>query len=121
MLNKRQIGAEYETLACEYLTARGYEILEKNYRNKYGEIDIIAKQKNALIFTEVKFRRTKAAGDALEAVNFAKQKRISKTAFFYYAKNGYEENTPCRFDVIAVYGDNTIRHIENAFEYIPIL
>ncbi|MSS63991.1 YraN family protein [Velocimicrobium porci] len=116
-LNKRKIGTKYEEIAVCYLISKGYKIIERNYRNLYGEIDILAKKDSTLLFFEVKFRSDGSYGDPLEAVNHWKQKRISKAALYYYAKNGYAKNLPCRFDVIAIYGDGTINHIENAFEF----
>ncbi len=116
-MNKRQVGSEYENMAAEYLVQQGYEILEMNYRCRIGEIDIIAKQGMYLVFVEVKFRTDNTCGDPLEAVDWRKQRQICRVALYYYTKHGYRENIPCRFDVIAVYGDETIKQIENAFEY----
>lgn len=116
--NKRSIGTKYETMAAEYLTEHGYKIIERNYRNKYGEIDIIAEDTDGvMVYIEIKYRSSKKCGDPLEAVDYRKQKKISRTAFYHYAGNGYNEEKPCRFDVIAIYGDDSIKHIENAFDY----
>ncbi len=114
--NQRKTGADYETMAAKYLSGQGYRILEQNYRSRYGEIDIVAKMGSMLIFTEVKYRTDSACGDPLEAVDIRKQRRISRTALYYYACHGYGEYVPCRFDVIAIYGDGRILHIVNAFE-----
>jgi putative endonuclease len=119
MVNKRKLGAIYEDVAVKYLKEHNYRILERNYRNSYGEIDIIASKNSVIIFTEIKFRTTNINGDPLEAVDFRKQRRISRVAMYYYVTHDYSEDVPCRFDVIAIYGDGTIRHIENAFEYSP--
>lgn len=117
-MNKRKIGSDYEQMAADYLAKRGYTILEQNHRNKCGEIDIIASSaENDLIFCEVKYRATYSCGDPLEAVDYRKQCRISRTALCYYARHHYPLDTSCRFDVIAIDGDGNIRHIENAFEY----
>lgn len=115
-INRRKIGKTYEDMAVLYLEKCGYEILERNYRNSYGEIDIIAKKDEVIVFTEIKFRSDNSHGDPLEAVDSHKQHKITKVALYYYVKKGYSENVPCRFDVIAIYGDGTIRHEENAFE-----
>lgn len=116
MRNKRKIGSYYEEIAIKYLREQGYEILEQNYRNSYGEIDIIAKRDNVIIFAEIKYRTSNLYGDPLEAVDKRKQHRITQVALYYYMKNGYsEEKVPCRFDVIAIYGDGKIRHEINAF------
>lgn len=116
-LNKRKVGAEYEEVAVCYLNSKGYTIIERNYRNLYGEIDILAKKETTLSFVEVKFRSNTRFGDPLEAVDQWKQKRISKAALYYYSQNGYAKNLTCRFDIIAIYGDGTIHHVENAFGF----
>ena len=116
-MNKRLIGAEGETAAVRYLEEHGYQIIKRNYRNRYGEIDIIAELGNVLVFVEVKYRRAGDYGDPLEAVDIRKQRRISKAALYYYSGYGHGWNRPCRFDVVAIYGDGTIRHVENAFEF----
>lgn len=116
--NNRQVGAKYESKAAMFLKTKGYRILEQNFRCHYGEIDLIAMSPdNMLVFVEIKYRTSEAYGDPFEAVNIKKQRRISKTALYYYTYHGYTENVPCRFDVIAFYADESIHHIENAFEY----
>lgn len=115
MINKRKLGAEYEQTAVEYLISNGYKILARNYRTSYGEIDIIAEKDSILIFCETKFRSSSLYGDPLEAVDKRKQKRISRVASYYYITHGYRDDASCRFDVIGIYGDKTICHIENAF------
>ena len=114
MENKRQIGSEYEQKAMQYLMEKGYRILERNYRNRMGEIDIIALQKGVIVFCEVKYRTTSAFGSPLEAVDWRKQDQIRKVARFYLMRHGRSEWTPCRFDVIAFEGEQ-MTHIENAF------
>ena len=113
-MNKRQIGGEYERLAAEYVKSKGIYILEMNFRNRGGEIDIIAKDGEYICFIEVKYRTTNEWGSPLEAVNYRKQQQIRKVALFYLMCHGFHEWTPCRFDVIAFEG-NEITHIENAF------
>ena len=114
-MNKRSIGTEYEELAQKYLRENGYEIVETNFRNRRGEIDIIAKDTEYLCFIEVKYRRDRRCGDPLEAVDYKKQRNIIQTALYYMMKNGLNEWTPCRFDVVSVCGDQ-VRLIKNAFE-----
>ena len=113
--NRRAIGTEYETLACEYLTRHGYQILCRNFRCRQGEIDIIARDRDYLVFIEVKYRRDEHEGDPAEAVDYRKQKKISRVAEYYCWKK-QKLNQPCRFDVICVLGQE-IRHIVNAFDY----
>jgi putative endonuclease len=116
-MNKRKIGAEYEMLAAEYLMAKGFTILEKNYWTPYGEIDILAKEDNILVFCEVKYRKTEKCGSPLEAVDVRKQKKISRAALYYYSRHGFQEGIPCRFDVLSACGNGKIEHLENAFEF----
>lgn len=117
--NKRKIGRKYEDLAVSYLKEHGYKILERNfYAARYGEIDIVAEdEEGTLVICECKFRSTNFFGDPLEAVDGTKQKQICRSTLYYYRKQRFEMEHPCRFDVIAVYGDGTIKHIENAFEF----
>lgn len=112
--NKRQMGTSYEIKAEEYLMQKGYKILERNFRNRQGEIDIIAKGGEYFCFVEVKYRTTNEFGSPLEAVDYRKQNQIRKVALYYLMKNKLSEWTPCRFDVIAFEGEK-LTHIENAF------
>lgn len=114
MENKRTIGSRYEEIAAAFLTGQGVRILERNYRNRTGEIDLIGREGNSRIFVEVKGRRSDRQGDPAEAVTPAKQERIRRTALWYLMKQGLPADTPCRFDVIAILGTE-IRWIRNAF------
>lgn len=113
------IGEWGEKIAGEYLLKNEYEILEKNFRMKSGEIDIIAKKDGCIIFTEVKTRKNNKFGNPSEYVDSRKQMKIKKTALCYI--NSLE--TDMRFDIIEVYYRNVrgefelvnINHIENAF------
>ena len=112
-MNKRVLGSRYEKAAGYYLEQQGYEILQYNYRCRFGEIDLIAKDGEYLVFCEVKYRRSDQSGSALEAVDARKQKRLSLCARQYLTSHGMEEQ-PARFDVIGIQG-NEIIHIEDAF------
>ncbi len=114
--NTRQIGKQYEITAAEYLKEKGYEILEMNFRCRLGEIDIVAKDGDCLVFTEVKFRQSFTSGDPLESVDIKKQRKISSVALFYLLQKGLPQDSPCRFDVIGVTPEE-IQHVEQAFEY----
>lgn len=117
--NNRKLGDYYEQKAVEYLKREGYRILERNFHaGRFGEIDIIAMNKEGiLVIVECKYRKQNEHGDPLEAVDYRKQKQISKTTLFYFGKKGYGMEQPCRFDVIGIYGDGSVRHIENAFDF----
>jgi len=116
--NNRNTGRTYEELAVEFLESKGYFIIEKNFQIRQAEIDIIARDKEYIVFVEVKYRSTAGSGHPLEAVSISKQKKICKAALFYMNLNKISpDNTSIRFDVIGILGDE-ITHIENAFDYI---
>ena len=77
-MNQREVGARQESRAAEYLESLGYHILVRNFRCRFGEIDLIAKQDDTYIFIEVKYRTGRSAGDPTSAVDGKKQKKISK-------------------------------------------
>ena len=113
---KQQIGKIGEDLATKQLSSSGYRILERNYRGKQGEIDIIATEKNKIIFVEVKARTNLKYGRPAEAVTKTKQIHIEQTAQYYVCKNKLE-NKQIRFDVVEVYliaEKYKIKHIKNA-------
>ena len=113
-MDNRRTGSEYEARAAEYLTAKGYRILEKNFRCRQGEIDLIARDGSYLVFVEVKYRSSLAKGAPAEAVGPLKQRRIRQTAVFYLYSRGLGLDSPCRFDVVSITG-NEILLIQNAF------
>lgn len=106
-------GRKNEALAEKYLKKKGYKIIEQNYSNHLGEIDIIASSKDILVFVEVKFRSTDEFGLPREAVGIYKQNKIRKIATLYLQQNNLFERQ-IRFDVIDILGEE-ITHIENAF------
>lgn len=103
-----------ERKAVEYLQSIGYKIKQQKYKNVVGEIDIIAQDKNILVFIEVKYRNTAKYGLPREAVNFHKQQKIKKVALLYLASNNLYEKVPIRFDVVDILGSE-LTHIKNAF------
>jgi len=111
--NKGQMG---EMLAKDFLISKGYNVLEVNYRNKIGEIDIIALYNDILVFVEVKTRASLSYGYAFEAVDARKQMKIIKTSLVFIKYKGYH-NMQIRYDIIEVYltKNITINHFENAF------
>ena len=113
-MNKREQGSHYETMAAEYLKNKGYEIITQNFFSKNGEIDIIAKDTDTIVFCEVKYRSNTRYGLPEEAVDYRKQDKIRKTAAYYLYRNNFPVETRVRFDVIAVLGEK-ITHIEDAF------
>jgi len=95
------LGKTGEDLAVAELERRGYEILARRYRNRGGEIDIIARDAETTVFVEVKTREDGEFGDGWEAVRRWKQRRMAGVAVDYAARNGLID-TPCRFDVVSI-------------------
>lgn len=116
MQNKRETGSVYEEKAKEYLEGLGLVILEQNYRTRLGEIDLIGREKDELVFIEVKHRKNKACGLPEEAVDFRKQRRICRVSDVYRMKQGLGE-VPMRFDVVADL-NGEMQLFRNAFPYI---
>ncbi|MEF9933639.1 MAG: YraN family protein [Clostridium sp.] len=116
MLTNRQKGEQGEIKAMGFLEDKGYYIIDKNYRTRSGEIDIIAEYNNAIVFVEVKLRSSLRFGVPSEAVNFKKASKIKTVAFSYLKDNNLLDHT-VRFDIIEVYKSENFRinHIENAF------
>lgn len=120
--SSRQKGDRGEALALSYLAKKGYEALERNYRTRHGEIDLVVRDEAALVFVEVKLRRGTEFGDPLEAVTPKKQARLRFMAEQYLAEQGedfvagFDE---LRFDVVGILvsgaGRPEIRHVEDAF------
>ena len=115
-MNNRKTGAEKEEKAVEFLQKCGMRILEKNFRCRQGEIDIVGFHKGYLTFVEVKYRKNEKLGIPEEAVNMAKQKRICGAARIYIYMHKYRIEQPVRFDVVAICGEN-ITWYQNAFPY----
>lgn len=115
-MNNIEKGKAGEKIAKDYLIENGYTILEINYRNRLGEIDIIAIYNDILVFVEVKSRTNMNYGYAYEAVNYKKQRKIINTSLVYIKSNNFDE-FQLRYDIIEVYMTNklNINHIENAF------
>lgn len=97
----KSTGDTYEEAAAQLLLAEGLEIVERNFSTKVGEIDIIAKDQNQLIFVEVRSRSNRYFAGAAASVNRRKQQRLIKTAQWYLQRRPQWANLPCRFDVIA--------------------
>lgn len=117
-MNNRKLGTIGENHGAKYLKNKNYKILQLNFQCPYGEIDIVAKDKNTLVFVEVKTRRSTHFGKGMEAVNFYKQQKLRKTAL-YYINEKKPVFSSIRFDVIDILIQNEheikIEHIENAF------
>ena len=113
-------GKEGEKIAAAYLKKNGYRIIEINFRCPIGEIDIVAKEKNDLVFVEVKTRKSIDLGYPEQAVGIRKQKKMSQLALWYLQKRKIAD-TNARFDVVAVTlipEKNEVKLIKNAFDFI---
>ena len=114
---RKQIGGYGENIVAGYLQAKGYSILETNYvQPNIGEIDIVAKQGDYIVFVEVKYRRNLRFGRPAEAITKQKIKNLRNCAE-YYLYEKVNSNALCRFDVIEVFGKEKveINHIVDAF------
>ncbi len=117
---KIKTGKEGEQIAAAYLKKNGYRIIETNFRCPVGEIDIVAKEENDLVFVEVKTRKSIALGYPEQAVGMRKQKKMSQLALWYMQKRSIAD-TNARFDVVAITlipDNNEVRLIKNAFDFI---
>jgi putative endonuclease len=99
--SRQALGMSGEDLACAELQRRGYVIVERRYRTRFGEIDIIAKDGPTTVFIEVKARMTQEFGGAAAAMTRWKQRRIARMAVDYLARQNLQD-CPCRFDVVAI-------------------
>ena len=111
------LGKEGENIASDFLRNKGFSIIRKNYRTVFGEIDIIAKDKDVIVFVEVKTRADNSFGHPFEAVDRKKREKIRKVALSFMKT--LKKEFPSRFDVISITRDRDgtrIEHIQDAFE-----
>jgi len=115
---KKQFGNRGEDIAVDYLEGKGFEIIERNYHYGHGELDIIAKDKNVLVFVEVKTRKNLEFGPPELAITKNKQRQVRKVAEAYLIEKNITD-TDVRIDVVAILIQKNIppkiTHIENAF------
>jgi putative endonuclease len=112
------VGRTGEDAAVQYLLQRGYYILERNYRCRFGEIDLVARDGDTLTFIEVKTRRSRTFGPAAAAVTHTKQRHLIKASQMYMVQHGKREDL-CRFDVVTIDMDgqeSRIELIKDAFQ-----
>jgi putative endonuclease len=114
---RQEFGLFGEQLACEELERRGYAVIDRRYRTRAGELDIVARHGEYLVFVEVKARHDASFGAPEEAVTEQKQQRMVWMATDYLSRNGLAE-VPCRFDVVAINTESdpvSVTVIEDAF------
>ena len=119
-ITNKALGSYGESLARQYLREQGYQILEENFRNKLGEIDLIAQDGKTICFVEVKTRKNLDQGQPYEAITPWKIRKLSQMATFYLKHKFHTVEILSRFDVISIVQDNenspSIKHIKNAFD-----
>lgn len=108
-------GAREEQLALEYLQARGLKLVERNYRAKTGELDLVLRDGTTLVIAEVRKRSHAAFAGGAESVDRRKQQRIARTAQMFLAGHGEFSQCPVRFDVLALDAHDRIDWIRDAF------
>lgn len=117
---RRSRGERAESLAARFLESRGFAILSRNYRTRFGEIDIVAEENGQTVFVEVRSVGPRAGHSPEETVGPAKQRRLCRAALAYLQQKGLDAR-PARFDVIAVEEGGSgagprLRHLQNAFD-----
>ena len=116
------IGKSGEDEAAKVLEKKGYKILDRNYRTRYGEVDIVARDGQTIVFVEVKKRRSNRYGSAKEAIGQKKMKRLAMAAKDYILKHseGHAKGLNSRFDVVSIEThrdlNGRVEHVKNAFE-----
>jgi putative endonuclease len=114
----KALGTKGEELAVRFLQKKGYRIVKRNYKTPVGEIDIIARDGDTIVFIEVKTRTDISFGYPFEAVNNRKRQKLKNLALLYLKRQGKE--SPVRFDVLSIFcmddGKKDIEHIKDAFE-----
>lgn len=117
-MDRRVAGKKGEELAVKFLKKAGYNILEKNFRSRLGEVDIIAEEKGSLVFIEVKSRASRQFGDPKEAITEQKKRQISKTALGFMNRHKLF-GQQARFDVVTIQfvnGKPQFELVKNAFD-----
>lgn len=106
-------GRQAEERAATFLQQQGLKLLERNYRCRFGEIDLVMQEGDALVFVEVRLRRNPGFGGAAESITTAKREKLVKTAGHYLAR--FKRPPPCRFDAVLL-EDERLEWIQGAFE-----
>jgi putative endonuclease len=117
-VNKREIGSKAEQQACLFLQKKGFKLLEQNYNSRFGEIDLIMRDQNTIVFVEVRSRTSIEHGHAIETITRNKQQKLIKTASLFLQKKGWLYKVTSRFDIITIQllsGQWQLDWIKNAF------
>jgi putative endonuclease len=113
--DKRIKGDDKERLAEDYLSGKHFHLIERNFLCKSGEIDLIMKDQDYLVFIEVRYRENQEFGGALASITLGKQKKLRRAGEYYLLQHFGNTPPPCRFDVVAIEGQDEIIWIKNAF------
>lgn len=101
-VHTRALGEQLETVALRYLEANGLSLICRNFQCKLGEIDLVMRETQMLVFVEVRFRRSERYGSAAETVDRHKQRKLVRTAQLYLNLQCFSQRTPCRFDILGI-------------------
>ncbi len=116
-MDARQRGTDAEERAWQHLRAHGARLLQRNFRSRRGEIDLIVQDRDSVVFVEVRYRGNPDYGSGAESVDPRKQKRLIACAQHYLQSYPHMAQLPCRFDVVAINGrDGSLDWIRNAFD-----
>ena len=107
-------GKDAELRACQYLTEQGLELIEQNFHCRYGEIDLVMRDQQTIVFVEVRFRKSQGLVDGAESISATKQLRLIRSASYYLQKKKFSVAVPARIDVIAV----TLNNMQHQFDWI---
>lgn len=120
MTERSQSGAAGEQQAAHYLSAQGLTLLQRNWRCRLGEIDLVMLDRDTLVFVEVRLRHSQAFGGAAASVDARKRSKLLASAEVYLQQHPQQQQRPCRFDVVALEGSAqgklTLNWIRNAFD-----
>jgi len=115
-----KIGADAEDSAVSYLENAGLKLITRNYRLPFGEIDIIMKEEDVIVFVEVRYRKSPSHGEGVETVTYMKQQKIIRAAEYFLQQKKWREVYPCRFDVVTIEPSQDmtprINWLKNAFQ-----
>ncbi len=116
-MNKRETGMKYEEQAAAYVITRGLVLIDRNYRCRQGEVDLIGIHEDCLVFIEVKYRKNARSGGPEEAVDIRKQKKICLVSDYYRLTHPGYHAKQVRYDVVAICGEDVVWY-QNAFPYV---
>lgn len=114
-MDSRQRGMDAEERAWQYLKAKGVRLLHRNFRSRRGEIDLVVQDRDSVVFVEVRYRESSRLGSGAESVDLRKQHRLIACAEYYLQVHPHLSEMACRFDVIAISGNDRLEWIRNAF------